>query len=386
MHICFITDQYPKPGEAIGGIGIFVQTLGQALVKNGIQVTVVGAGYKTSAVELDKGVTVIRIARSKWPALKFVQQVWKINNQIRRVHTKSPLDIIECSEVGLALIKKRKGIRFLIRMHGGHHFFSHYQNQALVPKTVWQEKRSFQKADALLACSHFVNEQTAKYLHYNPANTTVIYNSVDIQAIQTGLHKVEVVPYSILFCGTLCEKKGVRQLVMAFPIIKAAIPKARLIVIGKPLVSEDGVSYITTLETYIPPEVKPYITFTGPVPHNEIYTRITAAHVCVYPSHMEALPMVWLESMALQKPVVASITGPGPEVITHQKDGLLCNPHRPDDIAAKIIELLQNDALAERCAQAAKETVYNKFNMDVTVQQNIQFYKHLINTSVGNGQ
>jgi glycosyltransferase involved in cell wall biosynthesis len=379
MHICFITDHYPKPGEAIGGIGIFTQTLGRALVKNGVQVTVVGAGYKSAAIENDEGVTVIRIARSKWPFLKFVQQVWNINSHIKKAHRANSIDIIECSEVGLALIRKIKGIKFLIRLHGGHHFFSHYQNQKLVPKTVWQEKQSFKKADALLACSNFVNQQTAKYLHYNPATATVIYNSINV--LDTKAYKVDVLQYSILFCGTLCEKKGVRQLVMAFSKVKAAIPQARLVLAGKPQISSDGISYIEILKPYISPDLSASITFIGPVPHYEIYNHMAAAHVCVYPSHMEALPMVWLESMALGKPVVASELGPGPEVITHGKDGLLCNPHNPDDIAEKLIEMLQNNALADNCGKAAKETVRQKFNIDTTVQQNIHFYKKLIDAT-----
>lgn len=379
MHICFITDHYPKPGEAIGGIGIFVQTLGRALVKNGVQVTVVGAGYKTGAVEKDEGVTVIRIARSKWPFLKFVQQVWTINSQIKKAHQTLPIDVIECSEVGLALIKKRKGIQFLIRMHGGHHFFSHYQNQALVPKTVWQEKKSFQKADALIASSKFVNEQTAKYLHYNPAKATIIYNGVN--DIEAARFQKEIIRYRILFTGTLCEKKGARQLVMAFAKVKAAVPQAELVLIGKPLISKDGTSYMDTLEQHITPQMRPHIVFAGAIPHNEVYGWLAAAHVCVYPSHMEALPMVWLETMALGKPVVASAVGPGPEIITHKKDGLLCDPHDPDDIAAKLIEMLQDDTLAANCGKMARETVRNKFNIGVTVQQNIHFYNSLINTA-----
>lgn len=376
MHICFITDHYPKPGEAIGGIGIFVQTLGRALVKNGVQVTVVGAGYKTGAAENDEGVKVIRIPRSKWPFLKFVQQVAAINYHIKTAHKKSPIDTIECSEVGLALIKKRKGIKFLIRMHGGHHFFSHYQNQALVTKTVWQEKRSFKKADALIACSHFVNEQTANFLHYNPAKATVIYNSVNLPDTDTLNH--HIIPYRILFCGAVCEKKGVRQLVMAFQKVKTLLPQAQLIIVGKSVVSKEGISFIDTLEPYISPELKPHITFTGAVPHHEIFDWMATAHVCVYPSHMEALPMVWLETMALGKPVVGSATGPGPEMITHGKNGLLCDPHNPDDIADKIIEMLQNNTLAESCGKAAKETVSKKFNIDIIVNQNIRFYQNLI--------
>ena len=45
MHICFLTNEYPKEGFPHGGIGSFVKTLAVALVKQGIKVSVVGMNY-----------------------------------------------------------------------------------------------------------------------------------------------------------------------------------------------------------------------------------------------------------------------------------------------------------------------------------------------------
>ena len=33
MHICFLTDEYPKEGFPHGGIGSFVKTMAEALAK-----------------------------------------------------------------------------------------------------------------------------------------------------------------------------------------------------------------------------------------------------------------------------------------------------------------------------------------------------------------
>ena len=42
MHICFLTNEYPKQGASNGGIGTFVKFLAEKLVYKGVTVSVVG--------------------------------------------------------------------------------------------------------------------------------------------------------------------------------------------------------------------------------------------------------------------------------------------------------------------------------------------------------
>ena len=66
MHICFLTNEYPKAGFPHGGLGSFVKTMAEALVKNGTQVSVVGLNYNySSETERVNDVTIIRIQKSK---------------------------------------------------------------------------------------------------------------------------------------------------------------------------------------------------------------------------------------------------------------------------------------------------------------------------------
>jgi len=347
------------------------------LVQQGVQVTVVGAGYKTGSIESDEGVQVIRIAKSKWPVGKFIQQVWRINAAIKKAHKQTPIDIIECSEVGHAFIRNLKGVKRVIRMHGGHHFFRHFENRPLVPKTVWQEKKAFAKAHALCAVSNFVNEETAKHLGFDPLKTTILYNGVMPQQLTALAAGTETVPGRIVFTGTVCEKKGARQLVQAFAEVKAAVPNATLCMVGPDWFFEDGKSYIEYLQQYIPPALKSSVQFIGRVANTEIPCWIASAQVCAYPSHMEAMPLAWLEAMALGKPVVASQTGPGPEVITHEKDGLLCDPHNPQSIAENLVRMLKDEQLANACGHNSRQKVQDHFDMQKLVAENIAFYKNV---------
>jgi glycosyltransferase involved in cell wall biosynthesis len=378
LHILFNSDHYPTPGGNSGGIGVFVQTLGRMLVQQGHQVTVVGAGYKKYSIDNDEGVSVIRIAKSKWPVGKFIQQVWQVNTAIKKAHKQNPIAIIECSEVGFALLRNIAGVKRVIRMHGGHHFFIHFLKMKLVRKTVWQEKKSFTKADALCAVSHFVNEQTAKWLHFNPVKTFILYNGVMPAKLESLAANTAIVKGRIVFTGTVCEKKGASQLVQAFEMVKAAVPHATLCMVGPDWFFTDGSSYIEYLQQFIPNHLKASIEFVGRVANTEIPKWIASAEVCAYPSHMEAMPLAWLEAMALGKPIIASQTGPGPEVVTHQGTGLLCNPHQPESIAENLIRLLTDEKLAIACGQNAKQNVMEQFDMEKLVHQNIAFYQQVV--------
>lgn len=378
LHICFINDHYPLPGGRSGGIGVFVQTLGRMLVQHGVKVTVVGAGYEQHSIDDDQGVQVIRIAKSKWPVGKFIQQVWRINAAIAKAHRRTPVSIIECSEVGLALIRRTKGSKKVIRMHGGHHFFARTENRKLVPWTVWQEKKAFQQADAYCAVSNYVNIGTAELLGFDPARTTVIPNGVlpDRLAALAGDTKAE--KGRIVFVGTICEKKGASQLIRSFSAIKQAVPHARLYMVGPDWHFADGSSYIQYLQQFITDDIREHIIFTGPMANTEVPKWVASAEVCVYPSHMEAMPMAWLEAMALGKPLVASMTGPGPELIDHGIHGLLCDPYDPQSIADNVIRLLQDPDHAATLGKQAQERVARSFDMSILVEKNIEFYRQVV--------
>ena len=68
------------------------------------------------------------------------------------------------------LKQKIKNIKYVIRLHGGHHFFAEAENRGINKWKGFQEKRSFKKADAFIAVSNYVKNHTATYLSYYNKN------------------------------------------------------------------------------------------------------------------------------------------------------------------------------------------------------------------------
>jgi glycosyltransferase involved in cell wall biosynthesis len=161
--------------------------------------------------------------------------------------------------------------------------------------------------------------------------------------------------------------------------IAAACPSARLLIAGRD--QKDmrvGGSFVAYLRTLIPDCLQDRVDFAGAVSHQELIGLLSRAAVCVYPSHMEAMPMAWLEGLSMGKAVVGSMTGPGPEVIEDGVSGLLCDPHDPESIADRVIRCLKDPDLRARLGQAARRRAVEQFSVERMVDRNIEFYERVI--------
>lgn len=84
-------------------------------------------------------------------------------------------------------------------------------------------------------------------------------------------------------------------------------------------------------------------------------TRLMSAFdLFCLPSHHEGLPVVLMEALALGIPVVASRVGGIGELITDGVEGRLVPPRHPEDLAAALSELLDDDVALATCAAAAR--------------------------------
>ena len=379
MHICFLTNEYPKEGFPHGGLGTFVKTIAEELVSKNIQVSVVGLNYNPiDETEQLNGVTVIRIKRSKVKGLAWFFNSKNIGKTIDAIHRKAPIHIIEGPELSLAFLPKIKDIKYIIRLHGGHHFFAEGENRGINWWKGFQEKRSFEKAAAFIAVSNYVKSHTAKFLSYHNKPIEVIFNPINSQLFQPLETAIEV--SNITFAGTICEKKGVRQLIQAFPLVKEKFPSAVLNLYGRDWLFPDGSSYIKMLQEIELPKIgniSKDIIFHGAVSYNEIPSAYAKAAVCVFPSHMETLGLVAPEAMVMEKPVIFTKLGPGPEVIADGETGWLCNPHEPKEIANTIIQVLSNPHKASEIAKQGRLSVLQQFEIKTIVSKNIEFYNKI---------
>jgi len=167
----------------------------------------------------------------------------------------------------------------------------------------------------------------------------------------------------------LFHKNGVEYLIRAMPDILARIP-AELVLIGdgpegprlRALAAELGVSQ--------------HIEFLGSRPHAEMPGLLSACHLAVFPSLMEATSVGALEAMACQLPVAASDVGGLPEIVD-ETVGTLFPSADPSALAEAVVRLVREGNLREK-GQRARERVVERWSNNRLVDRHLQVYERLL--------
>ena len=105
---------------------------------------------------------------------------------------------------------------------------------------------------------------------------------------------------------------------------------------------------------------------------------LEAADVVVLPSLYEGLPLVAIEALAAGRPMVATEVDGTPEVVIHERTGLLVPPANPFALAAAIERLLDNPELASRLASDGRKFVRENFAVQRQIEQTAALYSELI--------
>lgn len=91
----------------------------------------------------------------------------------------------------------------------------------------------------------------------------------------------------------------------------------------------------------------------------------------VLSTHGEGFPLVILEAMAHERPVIATDTGGIPEIVVHEQTGLLVPPKSPEKMAGALMAVLSDPALRNRIARAGCLHVREHFSQQ-QFQRNVR--------------
>jgi glycosyltransferase involved in cell wall biosynthesis len=199
----------------------------------------------------------------------------------------------------------------------------------------------------------------------------VIPNGIDFEAIQNIQPRKSLVHPCILFIGELVKVKGVDLLIHAIPIIKKSFPNVRVLIGGAGPQAKELKNNVKELN------VEETVEFLGFVSGDEKYSYYKSADLCVFPSLYETFGIVCLEAMASGKPVVASNVGGIPFVVEEGKTGLLFESGNIEDLAKKVITLLQDKELREKMGEAGRERA-KEFTWNKIAEQTVEVYKGII--------
>jgi len=111
---------------------------------------------------------------------------------------------------------------------------------------------------------------------------------------------------------------------------------------------------------------------------SDVPDLLAAADLVVLPSLFEGLPVVILEAMAAERPVIATAIGGTDEAITSEVTGLLVPPRDPEALAAAIRRLQADPLLARRLASAGRTRVERTFSAEASAREVMRIYDEVM--------
>ncbi|MBE9198541.1 glycosyltransferase family 4 protein [Nodularia sp. LEGE 06071] len=224
----------------------------------------------------------------------------------------------------------------------------------------------FGKCNKFIALSESWKSYYSKVFQLEESQITVLHNPVKFPSNVPDRQGHPLVKF--IFLGLIGKRGGALDLaksIIAFPkqdkgafdLIRAlaALPEsdkncAELVLAGngdleiaQNLIKELGIENKITIYEWLNPAQRDAL--------------MAEADAFVLPSYNEGLPMSMLEAMAWGLPVIVTPVGGIPEVIDHNKNGLIVEPGNQEQLVEAIQILIRNQALRYSLGSAARTSI-----------------------------
>lgn len=185
----------------------------------------------------------------------------------------------------------------------------------------------------------------------------------------------------LIHVGRLVEKKSPILLIKAFKIVYDYFRntiKLKLIIIGEGPLKEQAIKLANDLS------LKDNIDFLGAIKHKDLKNYLSQSHIytqhCITASNgdQEGLGVTFLEASAIGLPIVTTRHNGIPDAVLNEKTGFLVDEGDYEDMALKIIKLIENPELAKMMGKAGREYVSNYYNIRVQVKIAINIYNEIV--------
>ena len=230
--------------------------------------------------------------------------------------------------------------------------------------------RYFRRLHGRIAVSPAAVEFVSRFF---PGEYRIIPNGVDLARFGADvppLARYNDGRFNIVFLGRLEQRKGLKYLLRAIPIIRQHYPNTRFLIGG------DGPQRVG-FQTYVAQAGWRDVVFLGRVPADDLPSLYATADVfCAPNTGGESQGIVLLEAMASGRAVVASDIPGFRSVIRNHRDGLLVAPKNHEQLAWAVCHLLEDEDERRRLALAARERA-NEFGWEHVADQVLDYYREL---------
>lgn len=216
------------------------------------------------------------------------------------------------------------------------------------------------RADCVIALSKGWEE---KLLAMAPkANIHVIENAVELPPFDSSPVREEdhrACRFTLL--ARMDTWKGIDDLLLSCHQLRQNDVPFELRLAGPPGSAGDADQLLKIIQSL---DLTSCVEYIGSVQGSQKEELLQWADVYVQPSHHEGMPIAILEALSYGLPVVATRVGAVPEVIEHDKHGLLVPAKNPQLFAEAMKSFIHDPARRKKIALAARKLAEDRFSLD----------------------
>ena len=285
------------------------------------------------------------------------------NPKIRVIHIHTAADNSFWRKTKFIKLAKHFNKKVIIHVHASR--FKDFYNESTQKEKI---KKYLNMTDKIIVLSNswrdwFIN------IGIDSTKIIVLNNIVTypkIQQIKEDANKIKM-----LFLGEIGKRKGVFDILTAIARNSNYYKDKIIFKIGGNKNEEQLQSFIQSNN------LQSFVKFEGWIAGEKKEKLLNWADIFILPSYNEGLPIAILEAMSYHTAIISSPVGGIPEIITHNKNGILVTPGNTKEIDEAIKYCINNPQQLQ-CFKTTNQTIIKEFYPDFVLNHLKQIYTSLL--------
>ncbi|HJW91866.1 MAG TPA: exopolysaccharide biosynthesis polyprenyl glycosylphosphotransferase [Anaerolineales bacterium] len=222
--------------------------------------------------------------------------------------------------------------------------------------------------------SQIIGDTEKFSLIYNGIDLEKFRQVVDAQQLRAELGLAQDTKL-VGMIGRLDEQKNPIDFIKAAAIASRSYQKVQFLIIGDGSLRPECERLIADLNL----EDKVFLLGYS----DDVARILPILSLTAMSSLWEGLPLAFLEAMSAGKPIVANDIDGASDVVVNGETGFLVTPHKPEEMADRMLTLLTNETLSNRMAKVAQQRS-SEYSLEKMVGKVEVLYKELHSTAQPN--
>ena len=257
-------------------------------------------------------------------------------------------------DLPIALLVKLFGKKLILHLHNkGVSNFQHRLFDHLLYKILFKNSKVILLSERLFTdISNYISK---KDVYFCPNGIPDVFD------LKNKAKKNEIT--DILFLSNLIESKGVLILLEALKLLKDEGVQFHCNIVG----GEGNISSKQLIKKISDLNLDEYVIFQGKKYNNEKYDILKSSDIFVFPTFYpnECFPLVLLEAMQFNLPIISTNEGGIADIVKNNKTGLIVEKENSQQLSEKIKWLIDNPQKAKSMGEKARYYFLKNYTLEV---------------------